>query len=159
VLTGDVTLLSIGIVLAVLAVVAWSLSNRAEATPNEDQVAEMHRFVNDHFAKYVARGLVAEGVSAVSISKDPAWRNVYLQHLRLHNELHPFVPPRRSWWGPIVAFLCAGPVGVAALWVIRRGISPKIALRIFEADIDEAVCRELEALRAGGQRANPAVST
>jgi hypothetical protein len=158
VLTGDLTLLIIGIVLSILAVIAWSLSNRAEATPNEDQVAEMHHFVNDHFAKYVARGLASEGVGPVAVSKDPAWRNVYLQHLRLHNELHSFVPPRRSWWAPIVAFACAGPVGVAALWVIRRGVTPTIALRIFEADIDEAVRRELDVLRATGQGANPAVS-
>jgi hypothetical protein len=158
-LTSDLTLLTIGIVLSILAIIAWSMSNRAEATPNEDQVAEMHRFVNDHFAKYVARGLAAEGVGPVTVSKDPAWRNVYLQHLRLHNELHPFVPGRRTWWGPIVAFACAGPIGLAALWIIRQGVSPKIALRIFESDIDEAVRRELDVLRAAGQRANPAVAT
>ena len=158
-LTSDLTLLAVGILLSILAIFAWSLSNRAEATPNEDQIAEMHHFVNDHFAKYVARGLVAEGVGPVAISKDPAWRNVYIQHLRLHNELHPFVPPRHTWWGPIVAFLCAGPIGVAALWVIRKGVSPKIALRIFEEDIDEAVRRELEILRVAGERPNPAVAT
>jgi hypothetical protein len=188
-LTSDLTLLIIGIVLSILAIVAWSMSNRAEATPNEDQVAEMHHFVNDHFAKYVARGLAAEGVGPVAISQDPAWRKVYLQHLRLHNELHPFVPGRHTWWGPVVSFICAGPVGLVALffipalpgrdvwwawvvafviagaigivplWIIRQGISPKIALRIFEADIDGAVSRELDALRAAGLRANPAVAT
>ena len=157
--SSDVTLLAIGILLSILAIIAWSMSNRAEATPNEDQVAEMHHFVNDQFAKYVARGLAAEGVGPVAISRDPAWRNVYLQHLRLHNELHPFVPGRHTWWGPIVAFICGGPVGVAALWIIRRGVSPKVALRIFEEDIDEAVRRELEALRASGQRATPAVAS
>ena len=188
-LTNNLTLLVIGILLSILAIVAWSMSNRAEATPNEDQIAEIHRFVNDHFAKYVARGLAAEGVGPVAISQDPAWRKVYLQHLRLHNELHPFVPPRHSpwgpivsficagpvglvvlwfvplmpgrdtWWGPIVAFICAGAIGIVPLWIIRRGVSPKIPLRIFEADIDEAVRRELDALRAAGQRANPAVAS
>lgn len=187
-LGSDLTLLTIGVILSLLVIVAWSLSNRAEATPNEDQVAEMHHFVNDHFAKYVARGLAAEGVGPVAISQDPAWRKVYLQHLRLHNELHPFVPPRYSWWppivtfisggviglvaawfipnipmreawwGPIVVYVVSGAIGIVPLWIIRRGISPKIALRIFEANIDQAVRRELDALRSAGQGANPAVS-
>lgn len=188
-LTSDLTLLVIGIILSILAIIAWSMSNRAEATPNADQIAEMHHFVNDHFAKYVARGLAAEGVGPVAVSQDPAWRKVYLQHLRLHNELHPFVPGRHPWWGPVVSFLCGGPVGIVALWfipsapgretwwgpivyfivagvlgvvplwIIRQGVSPKIALRIFEAEIDQAVQRELEALRASGQGPNPAVAT
>lgn len=188
-MTSNLTLLLIGIVLSILAIVAWSMSNRAEATPNEDQITEMRHFVNDHFAKYVARGLAAEGVGPVAVSQDPAWRKVYLQHLRLHNELHPFVPGRHTWWGPVVSFLCGGPIGwvvlwftpgvpgkdtwwgpivyfvvagalgVLPLWVIRRGISPRIALRVFEAEIDEAVRRELEVLQVAGQRANPAVAT
>ena len=188
-LTSDLTLLVIGIILSILAIIAWSMSNRAEATPNEDQIGEMHHFVNDHFAKYVARGLAAEGVGPVAVSQDPAWRKVYLQHVRLHNELHPFVPGRHTWWGPVVSFLCGGPVGIVALWfipsapgretwwgpivyfivggvlgvvplwIVRQGVSPKIALRIFEAEIDQAVQRELEVLRASGQGPNPAVAT
>jgi hypothetical protein len=66
------------------------MSNRAEATPNEDQLTEMRHFVNDHFAKYVARGLAAEGAGNVTVSQDRAWRKVYLPHLRLHNELYAF---------------------------------------------------------------------
>ena len=89
-LTSDATLLAIGIVLMIAAGLAWKMSNRAEATPNEDQLNEMRHFVNDHFAKYVARGLAVEGHGAVDISRDPAWRKVYLQHLRLHNELYAF---------------------------------------------------------------------
>jgi hypothetical protein len=89
-LTSDATLLGIGIVLIIAVCIAWYMSNRAEATPNEDQLAEMRAFVNDHFAKYVARGLAAEGIGAVAVSQDPAWRKVYLQHLRLHNELYAF---------------------------------------------------------------------
>ena len=50
-------------------------------------------------------------------------------------------------------------LGVVPLWIIRQGVSPKIALRIFESDIDEAVRRELDALHAAGERANPAVAT
>jgi hypothetical protein len=126
-LTSDITLVSIGVILSILAIVAWVMSNRAEATPNEDQLAEMRHFVNDHFAKYVAHGLVAEGVGPVAISQDSSWRKVYLQHLRLHNELYAF----------------------------RKDI----ALRLFESDIDAAVRRELDALRAAGQRANPAVAS
>ena len=126
-LTSDLTLVTIGIVLSILAIVAWVMSNRAEATPNADQLAEMRQFVTDHFAKYVARGLAAEGVGPVAISQDRAWRKVYLQHLRLHNELYAF----------------------------RKDI----ALRLFTAEIDAAVRRELEALQAAGQRANPAIAS
>lgn len=125
-LTSDTTLLTIGIILLILTGIAWVMSNRAEATPNEDQLVEMRQFVNDHFAKYVARGLAAEGVGPVAVSEDAAWRKVYLQHLRLHNELYAF----------------------------RKDI----ALRLFTADIDAAVRRELDALQAVGQRANPAVT-
>ena len=103
------------------------MSNRAEATPNADQRAELRHFVNDHFAKYVARGLAAKGVGTVAISKDKAWRKVYLQHLRLHNELYAF----------------------------RKDV----AMRIFEAEIDAAVARELEAARQAGVAANPAVAS
>jgi hypothetical protein len=124
-LSSDSTLVVIGIVLAIAAIIAWVMSNRHEATPNEDQLAEMRHFVNDHFAKYVARGLAAEGHGPVAISRDPAWRKVYLQHLRLHNELYAF----------------------------RRDV----ALRIFDAEIDAAVKREVEAATAAGQTANPAV--
>jgi len=89
-LASDTSLITIGIVLSIAAIIAWVMSNRAEATPNEDQLVEMRRFVSDHFAKYVARGLAVEGVGAVAISRDEAWRKVYLQHLRLHNELYAF---------------------------------------------------------------------
>jgi hypothetical protein len=119
-------LLSIGTLLIAGVAIAWYMSNRAEATPNEEQLNEIRHFVNDHFAKYVARGLAAEGVGTVAISKDSAWRKVYVQHLRLHNELYAF----------------------------RKDI----ALRVYEAEIDAAVQREIEAARAAGLRANPAVS-
>src|SRR5689334_19202835 len=86
-LSSDNTLITIGIVLAIAAIIAWKMSNRAEATPNEDQLNEMRHFVNDHFARYVAHGLAAEGArtGTVAISRDRAWRKVYLQHLHLHN--------------------------------------------------------------------------
>ncbi|MGE3270893.1 MAG: hypothetical protein AB7P40_19225 [Chloroflexota bacterium] len=89
-LTSDATLLGIGVVLSIIVAVAWVFSNRAEATPNVDQMAEMRHFVNDHFAKYVARGLAAGNQSHTTISQDKAWQRVYLQHLRLHNELYAF---------------------------------------------------------------------
>jgi hypothetical protein len=125
-LSSDATLLGIGIGLSIVILIAWKMSNRAEATPNVEQLTEMRHFVNDHFAKYVARGLAAEGASSVVISQDSGWRKVYLQHLRLHNELYSF----RS----------------------------DVALDVFRQDIDAAVRRELEAIRAAGVRANPAVA-
>jgi hypothetical protein len=125
-LSSDLTLLGIGIGLSIVVLIAWKMSNRAEATPNVEQLTEMRQFVNDHFAKYVARGLAAEGVSSVVISQDPGWRKVYLQHLRLHNELYSF----------------------------RKDV----ALQVFEQDIDAAVRRELEAVRAAGLKPNPVVA-
>jgi hypothetical protein len=125
-LSNDLTLLCIGIALSIVVVIAWIQSNRAEATPNVEQLSEMRHFVNDHFAKYVARGLAAEGASNVVISRDSAWRKVYLQHLRLHNELYVF----------------------------RKDV----AMQVFEQDIDQAVRREIEALKATGQKPNPAVA-
>jgi type IV secretory pathway VirB2 component (pilin) len=89
-LSSESTLLGIGVALSIIVMVAWYFSNRAEATPNEEQLAEIRHFVNEHFARYVARGLAAEGVATVAVSKDPAWRKVYVQHLKLHNELYAF---------------------------------------------------------------------
>lgn len=89
-LTSDTTLVSIGVVLTLLSVFGWVMANRAEATPNDEQLAELRRFVSGQFAEYVARGLAAEGVGPVAISKDSAWRKLYLQHLRLHNELYAY---------------------------------------------------------------------
>src|SRR5215218_8444991 len=64
-LGSESTLVTIGILLSIAVIIAWKMSNRAEATPNEDQLGEMRHFVNDHFAKYVAHGLAAEGVGEV----------------------------------------------------------------------------------------------
>lgn len=126
-LASETSLVTIGILLSIAVVIAWWMSNRHEATPNEDQLIEMRHFVNDHFAKYVAHGLAAEGTGEVAVSQDRAWRKVYLQHLGLHNELYAF----------------------------RRDV----ALKIFTAEIDGAVRRELDAARAAGQRPNPVVVT
>jgi hypothetical protein len=125
-LSSEMSLVTIGIVLSIAVIFAWKMSNRAEATPNDDQLIELRHFVNDHFAKYVARGLAAEGAGNVSVSQDRAWRKVYLQHLRLHNELYAF--------------------------------RQDIALRMFDEDIDTAVRRELDAIRAAGLTVNPAVA-
>jgi hypothetical protein len=125
--TSDGQLSAIGIVLVVIACSAWYLSNRAEATPNLDQLEEMRQFVTGHFASYVARGLVAEGVAPdqVVISRDAAWRKIYLQHLKLHNELYAF---RRS-----------------------------VALEVFDLHVDEAVRGQLVDMRAAGMQAEPAL--
>jgi ribulose kinase len=88
--SSDAVLLGIGLFLTLIVAIAWVYSNRAEATPNPDQLAEMHQYVNTHFARYVARGLAAEGTNTVAISQDRAWRKVYLQHLHLHNELYSY---------------------------------------------------------------------
>lgn len=89
-LTTDGLLSIIGVVLTIVVVVAWILSNRAEATPNPDQLEEMRHFVREQFAAYVAGGLPAEATDPPSIAQDPAWRKIYIQHLRLHNELYAF---------------------------------------------------------------------
>lgn len=88
----DGQLSGIGLILSAIVAVAWYLSNRSEATPNLDQLEEMRHFVTGHFASYVARGLAAEGArpDQVSIAHDPAWRKIYIQHLKLHNELYSF---------------------------------------------------------------------
>jgi len=123
--TSDGQLSAIGIVLVAISCSAWYQSNRAEATPNPDQLEEMRHFVSGHFASYVARGLAAEGVvpEHVMISRDPAWRKIYIQHLKLHNELYAY---RRS-----------------------------VALRVFDTYVDDAVRRELVAVRQAGLRADP----
>lgn len=89
-LSAESTLLSIGLALTIIVVIAWYFSNRAEATPNDEQLAEIRHFVNEHFAVYVARGLAGEGADTVIVSKDRAWRKVYVQHLKLHNVLYAF---------------------------------------------------------------------
>jgi hypothetical protein len=123
--TSDGQLSTIGIVLVMISCSAWYLSNRAEATPNLDQLEEMRHFVSGHFASYVARGLAAEGAipEQVVISRDPAWRKIYLQHLKLHNELYSF---RRS-----------------------------VALKVYDTYVDDAVRAELAAMREAGLRADP----
>jgi len=126
--TSDGQLTAIGIILVAIGCSAWYLSNRAEATPNVDQLEEMRRFVTGHFATYVARGLAVKGATPeeVVISTDPAWRKIYLQHLKLHNELYAF----------------------------RR----QVALKVFDTYVDEAVRAELRAMREAGLRADPVLT-
>lgn len=124
----DGQLSAIGLILSVIVAVAWYLSNRAEATPNLDQLEEMRHFVTGHFASYVARGLAAEGAhpDQISIARDPAWRKIYIQHLKLHNELYSF----RS----------------------------SVALDVFELYVDDAVRANLAAIQKAGHHADPAVA-
>jgi len=126
--TTDGALVGIGLILATISCTGWYLSNRAEATPNLDQLEEMQRFVTGHFAGYVARGLAVEGVSPeqVAIAKDPTWRRIYLQHLKLHNELYAF----------------------------RQAV----ALQVFEKYVDDAVRAQLVAMREAGMRPEPALA-
>ena len=127
--TSDGQLTSIGIILTILVGIAWYMSNRAEATPNLDQLEEMRHFVTGHFASYVARGLAAEGASPddVDIAYDPAWRKIYLQHLKLHNELY--------------------------------GLRQEIALDVFETYVDAAVRSHLVAAQQAGIYADPLVAS
>ena len=113
---GQLTLL--GLVLTAICVVAWLRSNRAEATPNAEQIEQIRAFVTGHFARYVARGLAAEGAdpAAVDVANDRAWQHVFIQHLRLNSELYAY--------------------------------RPQVAVGIFKESIDGAVRRELELMRA-----------
>ena len=122
--TIDVQWLLVGVatVLTVISVVAWVRSNHAEATPNQEELEEMKRFVEEDFASYVARGLARSGspgdgaLTTVSVAHDPAWRRVFVQHIDLHNEL--------------------------------GHLSKRTALSIYRAHVDAAVRRQLAALSA-----------
>ena len=113
---GQLTL--IGLVLAAICTVAWRRSNRAEATPNAEQVEQIRHFVTGHFARYVARGLAAEGVdpATVDVANDRAWQQVFIQHLRLNSELYAY--------------------------------RTQVAVAIFKESINGAVRRELELMKA-----------
>lgn len=153
-ISSDGTLLGIGIFLTVIVGIAWVMSNRAEATPNTDQLAEMRHYVNNHFAQYVARGLAAEGTSNVAVSQDRAWEKVYFQQLRLHNELYQFAPRAygrtQNFWVYGLAFLFTGLIGPIVIYIARRFQIPPTARQVFRSDIDQAVARELAAMRAVG---------
>ena len=115
---GQLTL--IGVLLTAVCVVAWLRSNRAEATPNAEQVEQIRHFVTGHFARYVARGLAAEGVDPISvdIAGDRAWQHVFIQHLRLNSELYAY--------------------------------RTEVALGVFKESIDGAVRHELTLMQATG---------
>ncbi len=113
---GQLTL--IGLILGAICAVAWRRSNRAEATPNAEQIEQIRHFVEGHFARYVARGLAAEGVepAAVDVANDRAWQHVFIQHLRLNSELYAY--------------------------------RTEVAVGIFRESINDAVRRELAFLKA-----------
>jgi hypothetical protein len=133
-------LTALAAVLIVLGLIAWYMSNRAEATPNPEQLAEIGRFVEGDFARYVARGLAASDgagagagsggaaarAEAPNIASDEAWRRVFLHQLDLHTEL--------------------------------SRLSRRTALRVYEERVDAAVRRELAGLRGTGPDAPPAAT-
>lgn len=88
ILTTDGLLVVTGIVLTIVTAIGWIMANRAEAMPTAEQAQELHHFVTQHFARYVAQGLMTGGAAPASIARDRAWRKIFLQHLRLHNELY-----------------------------------------------------------------------
>ena len=118
--TTNGLLSAIGLVLLAICLIAWRRANRAERTPNPEQLDQIRDFVEGHFARYVARGMAAEGVDSgtIDVANDRAWQKVYVQHLRLNSELYAF--------------------------------RTAVALDIFKQSIDEAVRRELAALTAAG---------
>ena len=84
-------LVGLAVGLSLVSFVGWYLSNRAEATPDAEHLAEMRRFVEEDFARYVASGLPLDGDGAtVTVSNDEGWRKLFVHHVRLHNELYRF---------------------------------------------------------------------
>ena len=108
----------IGLILGAICAVAWRRSNRAEATPNAEQVEQIRHFVEGHFARYVARGLASEGLDrdSADVANDRAWQHVFIQHLHLNSELY--------------------------------GYRTEVAVDIFKESINGAVRRELGLMRA-----------
>ncbi|MCC6176714.1 MAG: hypothetical protein IT305_15505 [Chloroflexi bacterium] len=129
VFSTNAALTVLGVILVAIGLVAWYLSNRAEATPSEEQRADLIDFLEGHFARYVARGLAAEGVTPdrVAVSNDPIWRKVFLQHVSLQGNLY----------------------------ACRRDI----ALALFVARIDPAVRQQLVVLAASEQPAALSTAT
>ena len=84
-------LVSLALALALISFVGWYRSNRDERTPDPEHLAEMRRFVEEDFARYIASGLPLEGNGAPpSVSTDSGWRKLFVHHLQLHNELYRF---------------------------------------------------------------------
>ena len=111
----------LGVILLTIVAIAWVLSNRAEEEPNAEQRDDIRAFVENDFARYVARGLLStemanDGGAIPSLANDKGWQKVFVEHIRLHTELNPW----------------------------RK----QTALKIYAEYIDDAVRREVEALRA-----------
>ncbi|MFN8523348.1 MAG: hypothetical protein U0821_09630 [Chloroflexota bacterium] len=81
-------LIGIGVVLALLALVAWYRSNRAEAQPSREQQQHIREFLERDFAPYVARGFRLTGESVRAISEDRGWQRVFLHRLAIHADLN-----------------------------------------------------------------------
>ena len=84
-------LTGLGVVLAGVGAVGWYRSNRAEARPDAEHLEEMRRFVEEDFARYVAAGLPLDSEGPIPpVSTDEAWRTLFVQRIKLHNELYRF---------------------------------------------------------------------
>lgn len=83
-------LAALGAGLLLLAGIAWYRSNRAEAAPGPEHLAQMRRFVEEDFARFVAAGLPLEVDEAPLLSRDDGWRTLFTHHVKLHNELYRF---------------------------------------------------------------------
>ncbi len=53
-------LVAIGLVLVVLATLGWMLARRQEAAPNDEEMADLKRFVQEDFARHVGGCLQLE---------------------------------------------------------------------------------------------------
>ena len=119
----------LGVILLTIVAIAWVRANRAEEEPNAEQRDDIRAFVENDFARYVARGLLStemvDGGAVPSLADDKGWQKVFVEHLHLHTELNPW----------------------------RK----QTALKIYAEYIDEAVRREVEALRATSPAGNGAV--
>lgn len=118
-------LIVLGVALTSLSALAWVRANRADWAPDTEQLEQIRRFVEGHFARYVAHGLVSAGYGAEaggaspgrpSVSTDEAWRRVFLEQLDFHSELNH--------------------------------LSKRRALGVYTAHIDDAVAGQIAAARS-----------
>ncbi len=117
---GNRILVVIGVILIVVIGVAWIFSNRAEARPTPEQLEAIRQFVETDFARYVVRGLTARQ--------------------NLETIQAPNISNDPAWRKVFVHQL--------DLHNEFYRLSKRPALELFEAHIDKAVARELEAQRA-----------
>jgi len=117
----------LGVILLTIVAVAWVRANRAEEEPNAEQRDDIRAFVETDFARYVARGLLStEMVGGGGTIPSLADDKGWQKVFVEHLRLHTELNPWRK----------------------------QTALKIYAEYIDEAVRREVEALRAASAPAS-----